>query len=392
MRKVYDSLARPNRGMAVPETCRITTVTPCREATGAAMGSCRAGARGTCRLPFLAVAVRVASFAVALLATPGAAEEPHVRPASPIPVTIGIHVTDVRDIDVRERAFFADFYVWMRHPAGLDDDLAKEIERLEFLQADVEALDATSALDPPEPTRGGKEVYLCWRVRGTFHFQPKLSRYPFDTQRLSFVIEHPTLTAEELVYVDDRASYERSNREPHLRGVSKEIEIPQFKLKNVERRVGERRYDTDFGDTEAAASTYSRLVFTLEYRRDSKPYFLKIIVPIVVILTMAYLVFWLPPKEISTATGLGITALLALIASNVSATQGLPDIGYLVVSDIFFMFTYALLSLTMLQLLVTYHWDNSGNERRAIRWTIFCRWSFPVLTLGAFGYLIIHSM
>jgi hypothetical protein len=113
--------------------------------------------------------------------------------------------------------------------------------------------------------------------------------------------------------------------------------------------------------------------------------------PIVVILTMAYLVFWLPPKEISTATGLGITALLALIASNVSATQGLPDIGYLVVSDIFFMFTYALLSLTMLQLLVTYHWDSSGNARRAVRWTIFCRWSFPVLTLGAFGYLLIHA-
>jgi hypothetical protein len=358
---------------------------------GATSGPCRADARGVRRLPFLAAAVRIASFAAALLATPGAAEEPSVPPASPIPVTIGIHVTDLRDIDVRGRSFFADFYVWMRHPAGLDAGLAQEVERIEFLQADVEALDAKSALDPPEPTQDGKEVYLCWRVRGTFHFQPELSRYPFDTQRLPFVVEHPTLTVEELVYVDDRASYERSNREPHLRGVSKEIEIPQFELKNVERRVGERRYDTDFGDTGAAASTYSRFVFALEYRRDSKPYFLKIIVPIVVILTMAYLVFWLPPKEISTATGLGITALLALIASNVAATQGLPDIGYLVVSDIFFMFTYALLSITMLQLLVTYHWDSSGNVHRAIRWTIFCRWSFPVLTLGAFGYLLIHA-
>ena len=38
----------------------------------------------------------------------------------------------------------------------------------------------------------GEENYVCWRIGGTFHFEAKLQSYPFDTQGLDIVLEHPS--------------------------------------------------------------------------------------------------------------------------------------------------------------------------------------------------------
>jgi hypothetical protein len=105
---------------------------------------------------------------------------------------------------------------------------------------------------------------------------------------------------------------------------------------------------------------------------------------------MAYLVFFLPAKEIQTASGLAITALLSCIAFNITVSQNLPEVGYLVVSDKFFLSTYILLFLTLLQSVLTFAWNDQGHD--VSKWDTISRIVFPLLYVLVFGYLLVQAL
>ncbi|HVY61158.1 MAG TPA: hypothetical protein VHF22_05860, partial [Planctomycetota bacterium] len=291
--------------------------------------------------------------------------------------------------DLRSASFFADFYLWMRYsvPSG-DTETAAQLEKLEFMNGKA---DAREELDR-KVVRG--ETYVCWRVSGTFHFDTQLRAYPFDTQALDIVIEQPLLEETDCVFKEDLASYGRSAIPPALWGAKEGLDIPEFTLKRTERRIVSSTYKTDFGDLDRKqpTTTYSRFIFSMKFARDFMPYIFKILIPLLVILAMAYLVFFLPPKEIQSASGLGISALLSAIAFNISIAQNLPEVGYLVVSDKFFIGTYLILLLTLGQSVGCYAWhDRDESDPRPAQWLRRCRYIFPVLYVSMFAYLLTQA-
>lgn len=319
-----------------------------------------------------------------------AADEKVPAPAAakgPTVVTLGFHIFDVRDVELKGEKFYCDFYMWMRFKAPQDPEAAKDVEKLEFMNGQV---DTREELDRKKI---GDVTYICWRISGTFHFSAKLQKYPFDTQRLEIVIEHPSLEVDQVVYQDDVESYKRSGLRPQVWGVTEGLDIPEFSLREIDRRPLESVYRTDFGDISKPAgscSTYSRFVVAMRFARDFWPYFFKIIIPLIVIMAMAYLVFFLPAKEIQTASGLAITALLSCIAFNITVSQNLPEVGYLVVSDKFFLSTYILLFLTLLQSVLTYAANDAGKD--VGKWDRLSRILFPVLYIGVFAYLLSQAL
>jgi hypothetical protein len=326
---------------------------------------------------------------LALSAAAGAARADDAAAAKPpVAVTLGFCVFDVRDVDLRNASFFADFYLWMRYsvPEG-DTETAAQIEKFEFMNGKA---DAREELDR-KIVRG--ESYVCWRVSGTFHFETKLQAYPFDTQSLEIQIEQPVLEQNQCVFKDDSASYGRSGIPDTLWGVKEGLDIPEFTLRRTDRRIGPSVYKTDFGDLDRKqqTTTYSRFVFAMQFARDFMPYIFKILIPLLVIIAMAYLVFFLPPKEIQSASGLGISALLSAIAFNISISQNLPEVGYLVVSDKFFIGTYLILLLTIVQSVSAYAAEDRGEGAWAARWLYGCRFVFPALYVTMFGYLLAEA-
>jgi hypothetical protein len=310
-------------------------------------------------------------------------------PEATVPVTIGFYVSDIHDVDVKACTFGAEFYYWMRHAKQKDDAAAKEIETVEFTNGKLD-----NPPDEQDRKDVGGETYVCWKAQGSFRFQPQLRNYPFDKQRLEIQVEHPKLEIDRVVYEDDRASYERSGEPQQRWGVKGSVDIPEYEIRSVERRSLASRYKTDFGDPESKKeeSVYSRFVISITIVRLFGPYFFKIVLPLLVILGMAYLVFWLPPKEIQSATGLAITALLSCIAFDVTVAQNLPSVGYLVVSDKFFMATYFLLFANLCQSVITYHLFEHGKGEFADKWDEVCRWLFPVFYAIAFAYLLIMAL
>jgi len=330
-----------------------------------------------------------------LLADRAAAKDAPTAPPAPAPaaapprlleVPLGFHVVEVRDIDVRSMTFVADLYYWVRIPAGAPAQVEKGIE---FMNG---RLDGEPKLDDEKTVDGWH--YLCWRAKGTFSFRADLRRYPFDVQRLAIVVEHEGLEAHELRFVDDVESYRRGGVPEGRWGVQPGLDLPEFRFRGASRVLSESAYPTTFGDptNHEGLSRYSRLTLTIEFRRDYLPYLVKILIPILVILAITYLVFWFPHDQFSTACQLALTTLLATIASNFSVAQSLPNVGYMVVSDWFFLGTYLLLSLTMLQLVITYVLERKGRREQAERWTRAWRWGFPLLALASGGSLLAHAV
>ena len=339
----------------------------------------------------LAVLASLALARGAAAAPPDPVAAAAARPKGvPMGVTLGFYIFDVRDVDLKGQKFYADFYMWMRYPAlpEAESATAAEVEKFEFMNGKAESKDELDRKTLPSG-----ETYICWRIAGTFHFAAQLRNYPFDTQNLELIVEHPSKEIHEVVYQSDAGSYQRSGAKKDFWGAKEDLDIPEFTLKGTDQRPRASEYKTDFGDTskpEASKSVYSRFVFSMKFTRDFMPYFFKIIIPLIVIMAMAYLVFFLPAKEIQSASGLSITALLSCIAFNITVSQNLPEVGYLVVSDKFFLCTYILLFLTLLQSVLTYAADDAGKD--VSRWDNLSRIVFPILYVSAFAYLLVQAL
>ena len=314
------------------------------------------------------------------------------RPATPesavTHVTLGLYIADLHSVDLKEATFNADFYVWMRYPKQKDDAAVKEIEKLEFVNGKVETL------EEQDRKTVGDVSYVCWKAHGNFRYYPALQNYPFDKQYLSIQIEHASQDSSGLVFEDDKQSYERYSDARSRWGIKDSVFIPEYTITKVDRSVYNTEYSSDFGDPSPVppVSTYSHYEVGVSLSRLFFPFFFKIVLPLLVTLAMAYLVFWIPPKEIQSATGLAMSALLSCIACNVTVSQNLPSVGYLVTSDKFFICTYCLLFLNLAQSVVTYNFYENGQNDRALVWDRRAQIAFPILYVVSFSYLVFEAL
>jgi hypothetical protein len=116
----------------------------------------------------------------------------------------------------------------------------------------------------------------------------------------------------------------------------------------------------------------------IELQRHFGPYLLKIMIPLLIILTLSYLVFFVPAAQLDVAAGLTVTSLLACIAFQWTVNDGLPNIGYIVTSDRIFHMSYALIMSAMAHTVYTFNLERSGRTALAERLELICRWAFPV--------------
>lgn len=293
-----------------------------------------------------------------------------------------MHVVHLRSVDARTESFYADLYLWVRFPATVDEQRAKDIvEKLEPVNGKFESKDLT------DDKVVGDEHYVCFRVTGTFFFVPDLKKYPFDTQVLPITIENATLDHDDLLWIDDTVSYEKTGADPKRWGLGESVSIPDYILKHVKREVMQQNYATTFGDPsrDPKGTHYSRFSLKASFEREYWSYAFKILIPLLIILMMAYLVFFLPPVQLDTAASVAMTALLSCMAYNVAVSQNMPEIGYLVLSDKFFIATYVLLLVTLAETFVTFILDANGKSELALKIDLASRWLFPVLVAAIFA-------
>ena len=201
-----------------------------------------------------------------------------------------------------------------------------------------------------------------------------LRKLPFDTQALQIELEsfQHLAGAVELVLPPD-----------NLR-ITTRISLPQW-------QPGKLTAEVKPVFREVYGETYSRATVTLEVKRHTQFYIWQMMVPLGIVLGMAFAVFFLPPNDLSDRMSVIIASLLTVVALSYSLHSGLPKISYLTVIDWFFVLAYAFLGLAMAGMV----WISTvyqRDEARALRYDRVLRWAYPGAYLLAAGMAIVRAL
>lgn len=313
-------------------------------------------------------------------------------------ILIGFYVNAIRTVDWEQRRFYADVYWWIRYPApAVSDDEQKQaisrIEAIEFVNADPTDFSQKELERQTIATPHGPEIYVSYRTVAYFYFEADFHRYPFDEQILPIIVEHETLGSDDFNFVDDTEAYERSAVGSSRWGLGSSVAVQDFTVTRALRRVENYRYDTNFGDSTVLTARHNssfetpRMTLAIQIRRVFTPYLVKIMIPLVICLVLPYLVFFIDACNLEVASGLTVTSLLACVAIQLTVVPGLPDVGYVVTSDVFFYLAYVLAMLAMGQTVWT-HAIAESHPKFAQRMDIFGRFAYPAIFVLGFLWIV----
>ena len=82
-------------------------------------------------------------------------------------------------------------------------------------------------------------------------------------------------------------------------------------------------------------------------------FYWKLLLPLIVVLCGSWIVLLLEPCQIDVRTGLPATALLTTVFLQQGYVDQLPQVGYLVLMDKFYVLAYLLLFITLIRIIYT---------------------------------------
>ncbi len=230
-------------------------------------------------------------------------------------VEVGIWLVNVEKVDLAASSFKLDFYLWFNFdPSQIS---LMDIKEFEFINGAPTKYEIAA-----EPDEG----YLEYRVRGDFIKTFDFTHYPFENQDLSIHLDHKALNSSQLLYVSESAT------------IDPEATVTGWNIVNFDTIIDEHSY---------GAESYSRFNSKLILERPIVSAFVKSVLPISVITTIALLAFFISPNNFAQRIGLGVTTLLSATAFHLSLVNGIPPTGYLTFADrmmigIYVLFLYNL--------------------------------------------------
>jgi hypothetical protein len=295
-------------------------------------------------------------FPAALAQVPGGGVPKPVQEAirsapepGPEEVVTGAYINDIQQLDFKANNYVIDLYVWFRWTSP-DIDPSNSMEFMNRFASDDNLREALT--EEPDKLPGGG-YYSILRYQGLFSTKFQLANFPFDTQYLTVIMEDTVAGAGDQVYVPDGET-------PVL--IDPVITLPGFHVGAPTMKITTNTYPTNFGDpTVPDAETYSRIVLSVPVTRPMIAMSIKAFVPIALIVVCALLVYFVRPIYVEGRIGLGITALLTLVAIQLTATSSLPDVDYLMMIDKLFLLAYLFIIVALARVVST-SWCDEARE------------------------------
>ena len=127
-------------------------------------------------------------------------------------------------------------------------------------------------------------------------------------------------------------------------------------------------------------------IFSVHAERIYNHYVVKFIIPLILIVMMSWVVFWIDPEESGSQLSVAVTAALTLIAYHIALAGKLPDIPYLTRMDLFLFGSTLLVFAALLEVVVTSRMARAGNTPMARCTDLVCRLAFPAIYLLIAGW------
>ena len=292
-------------------------------------------------------------------------------------VRTGLFVLDIDDIDGSEQNFTANVYFELRwRDSRLAHGGTGEVSHAlnEVWHPRVEIINQQRLWltfpDFVEVSPEGEVVYRQ-RVWGQFSQPLDLEDFPFDTQSFRIQLAAVGYSPDEVEFVAD----------PQMpSGLAEKLSLADWRMLNWHAA----------GGPYAPAPHQNLLagyVFAFEAARKQGFFVIKVIIPLVLIVAMSWVVFWIDPQDTGSQIGVSVTAMLTLIAYRFALSTHLPNISYLTRLDFFILASTVVVFASLVEVVVTSHLARTGRLATARRVDRSMRIVFP----GAFAAVLLRA-
>ena len=283
-----------------------------------------------------------------------------------------VEVSQIQDHDQKFDVEFNAYFIWKDPRLAFDvqaTGTTRKIMAADSLwtpdpllvdELDVDSKGGTTVHVHPDGT-----VHMNRYYRGTVAGDFDLHEFPLDRHKLDVDLEATGYESDEVVFtVGEVKAVNPSHAVPH-----------GWKLNEISATATETSYAR-------VHETYSLLRVTIDVVRDPHFYFWSIVLPLIPIVATAWSVFWMDPKEFSSQVGVGITAMLTVVAYRITIDSSLPPLTYMTRMDYFLLVCQTFVFIAFVATVaihVLYALDDPHMRARAARLAEICRWLPPVV-------------
>jgi len=298
-----------------------------------------------------------------------------------IKVKIGLYLIDIKNIDDVSQSYTADmlFNVSWNDPRLSSNTLGKSLEDCILKLSDIWSPNVMAInrnrgeklLDDIVRVDDKGNVIYRQRFVGDLASNLVFKDFPFDSQILHMI----------LFVIGPDGEFTEFEVDEENTG-AREI----FSLEGWDVELIEPVITTEY--VKSQNRHLARIDFKFKAERHKLYYLWKIIIPLCLIVLMAWGVFWIDPSQIGPQVGLSTATVFTLIAYRFSIGFSLPKISYFTRLD-FFVFLSTILVFGALGVaIITSRIAFKGNQGLAIRIENWTR----VLYLSIFGLIILITL
>ena len=205
------------------------------------------------------------------------------------------------------------------------------------------------------------EVSYRQRVWGPFSLPMDLREFPFDRQVFEIRMVASGYAPEEVRFVPDPKQSS---------GLAPKFSQPEWNV--LQWRLDRTPYEVFVGGASDAS-----FAFIFDAERKKGFFVLKIIFPLILIVAMSWVVFWIDPKEAGIQIGVSMTSMLTLIAYRFMVGNLVPNVSYLTRMDFFILGSTLLVFAALIQAVMTSRLVHNKNTMTAEKMDRWCRAIFP---------------
>ncbi len=271
------------------------------------------------------------------------------KSSEPTIVRVGMYINRIENVNVKTQTFDCEFYLWLWWKG---DCSPLNVEW-------VNGSNMVIRLDTVETDSAGVKSYSA-KVSGTFHADLDVSRFPRDYHRLYLEMENFDYPEDSVRFVIDSSSIGKK-------------QIPVSGGWRSTQATAEVRSDS----FEVANRPYSHYEMSVRIERVITPFVIKVFLPMIIVVAMSMLAFYLPAKELGAQLSLGSVALLSIIALHLQVADKLPDVGYFTDADILMMGSYVFIFLALAETVVANALHTKLLGKAPSKLDRICRWAFP---------------
>jgi len=289
-----------------------------------------------------------------------------------------VFVTDVDEVDSANQSFVANVYVeflWHDPSLALTDNTSRIFTFDKIWHPRIQIVNQQHLFKTfPESFEVSQEGYVTYRQRywGDFSQPLDLKELPMDSQQLEIQIVAVGYNENEVLFV-------LNPDEPS--GLADKLSVTTRKVSHW---TAEAMIYLPAKNVEPLSGFH----FVIHTDREVLYYIIKIIIPLLLIVAMSWLVFWIDPKESGSQISVAITTMLTLIAYRFSSGELVPKVSYLTRLDYFILGSTLMVFLTLLLVIITSNLAKSGQTQRALSIDKWSRIIFPsmlmIITLWSF--------